>query len=94
MVRGLVMAMVARLREVATHVAGDDLATSEPCNRELVVTAAELADLQRRATPSTADDVSITADGRRLDSPAKVIEFVDELNWRLADPADLDLDLD
>lgn len=30
--------------------------------------------------PPTDDDVSITLDGRRLDTPAKVIAFVDEIN--------------
>ena len=30
--------------------------------------------------PPTHDDVSITRDGRRLDTPAKVIAFVDEIN--------------
>lgn len=30
--------------------------------------------------PPTDDDVSITRDGRRLDTPAKVIAFVDEIN--------------
>ena len=62
--------------------------------RELVVTSSELADLQRRAAPSSGDDVSLASDGRRLDSPAKVIAFVDELNRRLADPAGFSLDLD
>lgn len=28
----------------------------------------------------TDDDVSITRDGRRLDTPAKVIAFIDEIN--------------
>lgn len=30
--------------------------------------------------PPTDDDVPITRDGRRLDSPAKVIAFLDEIN--------------
>ncbi len=30
--------------------------------------------------PPTDDDVSITRDGRRLDTPAKVIAFLDEIN--------------
>lgn len=61
---------------------------------ELVVSSSELADVERRAAPSSGDDVSITSDGRRLDSPAKVIAFVDELSRRLADPAGFDIDLD
>jgi len=32
------------------------------------------------AGPPTDDDVSITADGRRLDSPDKVIAFLEEIN--------------
>jgi len=30
--------------------------------------------------PPTDDDVSSTRDGRRLDTPAKVIAFLDEIN--------------
>jgi len=30
--------------------------------------------------PPTDDDVSITRDGRRLDTPAKLIAFFDEIN--------------
>jgi hypothetical protein len=33
-----------------------------------------------KTQPSTADDVSITADGRRLDTAAKVIAYVEEFN--------------
>lgn len=32
------------------------------------------------AAPPTEDDVPITRDGRRLDTPAKVIAFIDEIN--------------
>jgi hypothetical protein len=39
----------------------------------------ELADAVRRAPSPTADDVSITWDGRRLDSKAKVLRFLTEL---------------
>jgi len=38
--------------------------------------AADLAD----ALPPTSDDVSITSDGRRLDTAEKVIAWVHELN--------------
>ena len=34
------------------------------------------------AGPPTDDDVSITADGRRLDSPDKVIAFLEEINQK------------
>ena len=30
--------------------------------------------------PPTDDDVSITADGRRLDTPEKVVAFLEEIN--------------
>jgi hypothetical protein len=43
-----------------------------------VLTFEELADAVRRA-PSPADDVSITWDGRRLDSKEKVLRFLAEL---------------
>lgn len=33
-----------------------------------------------KTRPSTADDVSITADGHRLDTAAKVIAYVEEFN--------------
>lgn len=32
--------------------------------------------------PPADDDVSITIDGRRLDTPEKVIAFIDEVNER------------
>ena len=32
--------------------------------------------------PPTDDDVSITKDGRRLDTPAKMIAFLEEINAR------------
>lgn len=34
--------------------------------------------------PPTADDVSITRDGRRLDSPDKVLAFLREINGERA----------
>lgn len=39
----------------------------------------ELADLVRHAPPSTPDDVSITMDGRRLDTKEKVLAFLAEI---------------
>jgi len=39
----------------------------------------EFNELFRDAPPPTADDVSITSDGRRLDTAEKVIEFFAEL---------------
>lgn len=44
-----------------------------------VLTFQELADAVRKSPPPTADDVSITWDGRRLDSKAKVLSFLAEL---------------
>jgi hypothetical protein len=34
--------------------------------------------------PPTDDEVPITADGRRLDTPEKVIAFIDEINAKRA----------
>jgi hypothetical protein len=39
----------------------------------------ELADLFLHAPPPTPDDVSITMDGRRLDTKAKVLAFLAEI---------------
>ena len=39
----------------------------------------ELTELVADAGPSTADDVSVTEDGRRLDTAEAVIAFFDEL---------------
>jgi hypothetical protein len=47
---------------------------------KLALTFAELADAVRNAPPPTADDVSITWDGRRLDSKEKVLAFLAELD--------------
>ena len=44
-----------------------------------VLTFEELAEAVRNAPPPTADDVSITWDGRRLDSREKVLAFLAEL---------------
>ncbi len=38
----------------------------------------------RDARPPTADDVPIALDGRLLDTPAKVIAYIDEINARRA----------
>jgi len=45
----------------------------------------ELNELFEAALPATADDVCITADGRRLDTPEKVIAWVEELNAARSD---------
>ena len=45
-----------------------------------VLSFEELAASLRDAPPSTADDVSITWDGRRLDSREKVMSFLAELD--------------
>ena len=38
----------------------------------------------RSGLPPTADDVSITLDGRRLDTPEKLRAWLDEINTELA----------
>jgi hypothetical protein len=45
-----------------------------------VLTFEELAEAVRNAPAPTADDVSITWDGRRLDSREKVVAFLAELD--------------
>jgi len=47
---------------------------------ELALTFSELAEAVRDAPSPTADDVSITWDGRRLDSKEKVLAFLAELD--------------
>lgn len=44
-----------------------------------VMTSMEFNELLRDAPPPTADDVSITSDGRRLDTKEKVLAFCAEL---------------
>ena len=44
-----------------------------------VMTGDEFNELLRDAPPPTADDVSITADGERLDSKEKVLAFCERL---------------
>ncbi len=46
----------------------------------LVRSFEEVAEMMRNAPPPTADDVTILADGRRLDSAEKVRAWVDEIN--------------
>ena len=45
-----------------------------------ILTFEELAEAVRDAPPPTPDDVSITWDGRRLDSREKVLSFLAELD--------------
>ena len=49
-----------------------------------VLNVEQLAEATRVAQPRTADDVSITWDGRRLDSREKVLEFLAELETERA----------
>jgi hypothetical protein len=51
---------------------------------QLVRTFREMAEAFEHASPPTDDDVCITRDGRRLDSPEKVRAFLDELNASVA----------
>jgi len=46
--------------------------------------AGTLDALLSRGQPATADDVSITKDGRRLDTAEAVIEFMEISTWRTA----------
>lgn len=55
-----------------------------------VLTWEEFSELFRDALPPTSDDVSITTDGRRLDTAAKVIEFFAELDAERSAAADPD----
>ena len=48
--------------------------------------------LMAGAGEPTPDDVSVLDDGRRLDTPAKVLAFVDELKKPNPDLDNLDLD--
>ena len=49
-----------------------------------VMSAEELVDRMRHASPPTNDDVPITFDGRRLDSPEAVQEWLADLAARRA----------
>jgi hypothetical protein len=44
-----------------------------------VMTSEEFNEMLRDALPSTSDDVTITSDGRRLDTKEKVLAFCAEL---------------
>lgn len=48
------------------------------------LTLPELVDSLRGGAPRTPDDVSVTRDGRRLDTPEKVRAYVAEDNARRA----------
>ena len=48
------------------------------------MSAEELVDRMRHASPPTTDDVPITFDGRRLDSPEAVQEWLADLAARRA----------
>lgn len=52
-----------------------------------VMTSDEFNELRRDAPPATADDVSITADGERLDTKEKVLAFCERLAAERADPS-------
>ncbi|HPB45214.1 MAG TPA: hypothetical protein PLP95_05100 [Microthrixaceae bacterium] len=56
--------------------------TEEPFER--VLTREEFNEMLRDAPPPTSDDVSITSDGRRLDSKEAVIAFFTQLEAELA----------
>lgn len=54
------------------------------------LTREEIREMSRGLEPPTADDVSITSDGVRLDSKEKVIAFFEQLNREF--PVDADTD--
>ncbi|MBX3313947.1 MAG: hypothetical protein KF906_06475 [Actinobacteria bacterium] len=51
---------------------------------ERVLTREEFNEMLRDAPPPSSDDVSITSDGRRLDSKEAVLEFFAQLETELA----------
>jgi hypothetical protein len=51
---------------------------------ERVLTREEFNEMLRDAPPPSSDDVSITSDGRRLDSKEAVLEFFAQLEAELA----------
>ena len=51
-----------------------------------VYEAGELDALLRACPPPTNDDVSVTTDGRRLDTPEAVIEFFEDLRRNGVEP--------
>ena len=71
----------------AASIAGDGayhgVVTEEPFER--VLTREEFNEMLRDAPPPTSDDVSITSDGRRLDSKEAIIDFFTQLEAELAD---------
>jgi hypothetical protein len=56
--------------------------TDRPVER--VLTRKEFNEMLRDAPPPTTDDVSITNDGRRLDSKEAVLEYFAQLDTELA----------
>lgn len=44
------------------------------------MTLEELTEAIRHGSPPTPDDVSITTDGRRLDTKEKIVAWVNEIN--------------
>jgi hypothetical protein len=68
------------------HAAG----TIESVPVEPVMTFEELVERMRDASPPTLDDVSITFDGRRLDSAEAVREWLADLAARRSVGADAD----
>ena len=63
---------------------GGELATYTERMSDMVIGRCESAAELVGTEPPTADDVSITRDGRRLDSPDKVLAFLREINGERA----------
>lgn len=57
-------------------------------SQALKLTGPQLAEAARMTPPATADDVSITQDGRRLTSRDEVLEFLAELDAQRGESRD------
>ncbi len=53
-------------------------------NRDEVVRRWDIAELTADMRPPTDDDVPIALDGRRLDTPEKVLAYLEEINAQRA----------
>jgi len=63
----------------AMTIAREEIAAHREARRNLSMAGDEFAARVRAAPPSTADDVSITRDGRQLDSKSAVVEWLAEV---------------
>ncbi len=63
----------------ATTIALEEITAHREARMNLPLSSDEFLARVRAAAPSTADDVSITRDGRRLDSRSAVVEWLAEV---------------